>query len=117
MRAWFTSFESQFIKALKLFPNTHTILSLMILTVAEHSLLVQSTPSECSGEVRSIVSHLGSLPAPGSEISTNHVRLALAVVTLTLIERAFRSRVFHRSRSFEGGFATRNGRRRGGTVS
>ena len=38
------------------------------------------------------------------------------VVTVTLIERAFRSRVFHRSRSFEGGFATRNGRRRGGTV-
>ena len=28
------------------------------------------------------------------------------VVTVTLIERAFRSRVFHRSRSFEGGFVT-----------
>ena len=102
MRAWFTSFESQFIKALKLFPNTHTILSLMILTVAEHSLLVQSTPSECSGEVRSIVSHLASLPAPGSEISTIHVRFNPNFDRA----RAFRSRVFHRSRSFEGGFVT-----------
>ena len=101
MRAWFTSFESQFIKALKLFPNTHTILSLMILTVAEHSLLVQSTPSECSGEVRSIVSHLASLPAPGVKF-----RPFTCDLTLTLIERAFRSRVFHRSRSFEGGFVT-----------